>query len=74
MALPERVRSPPFVLRYDPDVVTIDYGLNDRGIGFERAREAGSSMIKPAQTEGVKVILLTPTGIRVRGLTARPIR
>ncbi len=50
------------VLALHPDVVLIDYGLNDRGIGLERAREAWTTMIRQAQSKGVKVILLTPTG------------
>ena len=50
------------VLSLKPDVVTIDYALNDRGIGLDRARIAWVSMIRKAQTAGVKVILLTPTG------------
>ena len=50
------------VLSLRPDVVTIDYGLNDRGIGLERAKKAWAAMIEKAQKAGVKVILLTPTG------------
>ncbi|MDT8390850.1 MAG: SGNH/GDSL hydrolase family protein [Lentisphaeria bacterium] len=49
------------VLCHRPDVVTIDYGLNDRGIGLERARTAWSRMIKTARAADIKVILLTPT-------------
>lgn len=49
------------VLAYRPDVITIDYGLNDRGIGLEKAREAWCSMIKKAKARNIKVILLTPT-------------
>src|SRR5690606_26732685 len=43
------------------DVVTIDYGLNDRAIGLERAKKAWTAMIEQAQAQDVKVILLTPT-------------
>lgn len=49
------------VLSLRPEVVTIDYGLNDRGIGLDRARAAWSSMIEKAREQGVEVILLTPT-------------
>jgi lysophospholipase L1-like esterase len=49
------------VLALKPDVVTIDYCLNDRYIGLEKAKAAWSSMIEKAQAVGVKVILLTPT-------------
>jgi lysophospholipase L1-like esterase len=50
------------VLSLNPAVVTIDYALNDRGIGLERAKTAWTSMIRKAKAKGVKVILLTPTG------------
>jgi len=49
------------VLACKPDVVTIDYGLNDRGLGLERTRTNLVSMIKKAQEQNVAVILLTPT-------------
>ncbi|MCC7087302.1 MAG: SGNH/GDSL hydrolase family protein [Pirellulales bacterium] len=49
------------VLSHRPDVVTIDYALNDRGIGLERAKKAWQSMIEEALADDVKVILLTPT-------------
>jgi len=50
------------VLSLKPDVVTIDYALNDRRLGLERARKAWVSMIEKAKAAGVRVILLTPTG------------
>jgi len=49
------------VLSLRPDVVTIDYGLNDRRIGLARAEAAWRSMITNTLTRGIKVILLTPT-------------
>ena len=49
------------VLCHRPDVLFIDYGLNDRGIGLERAHAAWSQMIEQAIARDVKVILLTPT-------------
>lgn len=49
------------VLSLRPDIVTIDYSLNDRRIGLERAAAAWTSMIKQAQAWGIAVILLTPT-------------
>lgn len=49
------------VLSLKPDVVTIDYSLNDRGLSLERARAAWVSMIAAAQAKGVKVVLLTPS-------------
>ncbi len=49
------------VLRHRPDVVTIDYALNDRENGLVRSRLAWEEMIACAKAHGVKVILLTPT-------------
>jgi lysophospholipase L1-like esterase len=49
------------VLCHKPDLVTIDYGLNDRGCGLAAAENAWSSMLAAALEKGVKVILLTPT-------------
>lgn len=49
------------VLALHPDLVTIDYSLNDRGIGLLRARNAWVQMIQAAATSKVKLILLTPT-------------
>ncbi len=49
------------VLAKRPDVVTIDYSLNDRRIGLERAKAAWTTMIEQAKAVGVKVILFTPT-------------
>jgi acyl-CoA thioesterase I len=49
------------VLCHRPDVVTIDYALNDRGLGLDRARAAWKRMIEAALAAKVRVILLTPT-------------
>ncbi|NLG49215.1 MAG: SGNH/GDSL hydrolase family protein [Chloroflexi bacterium] len=49
------------VLCHRPDVLTIDYGLNDRGVGLEAARAAWVQMIEQALERNVKVLLLTPT-------------
>jgi acyl-CoA thioesterase-1 len=49
------------VLPLKPDVVTIDYSLNDRGIGLVRAEAAWRQMITNATAQGAKVLLLTPT-------------
>jgi lysophospholipase L1-like esterase len=50
------------VLSRKPDLITIDYALNDRAIGLERARKAWVVMIEKALAAHVKVLLLTPTG------------
>lgn len=49
------------VLSHRPDVVCIDYGLNDRASGLASARAAWVAMIESARAAGVKVILLSPT-------------
>ncbi|WP_372755728.1 SGNH/GDSL hydrolase family protein [Mariniflexile sp.] len=49
------------VLNYKPDVLFIDYALNDRSIGLERAKKAWEQMIEEALEYGTKVVLLTPT-------------
>jgi lysophospholipase L1-like esterase len=49
------------VLTLRPDVVCIDYALNDRRVGLAAARTAWVSMIERAKAAGAKVILLTPT-------------
>jgi len=49
------------VLCHRPDVICIDYGLNDRGIGLDRAGAAWTRMIGQAQAAGGRLILLTPT-------------
>ncbi len=49
------------VLSKKPDVVLIDYSLNDRGMGLARAEKAWTAMIESAARAGAAVILLTPT-------------
>jgi lysophospholipase L1-like esterase len=49
------------VLTHRPDVLFIDYALNDRGTGLERARIAWEKMIEEALNDSIKIILLTPT-------------
>ena len=47
------------VLIHKPDVILIDYALNDRGTGLEEAYKAWTQMITQAKNKGVKVILIT---------------
>ena len=49
------------VLSLRPDVLTVDYSLNDRAVGLESAEKAWCSMIEKALEYGTKVILCTPT-------------
>jgi acyl-CoA thioesterase I len=49
------------VLTHKPDVVFIDYALNDRSLPTDEAESAWEAMVRKALERGVKVILLTPT-------------
>lgn len=49
------------VLNHKPDVLFIDYALNDQGIGLARAKIAWEKMIRSAMNKGIKVILLSPS-------------
>ena len=49
------------VMVHHPDVLFIDYALNDTGLELERAREYWETMIQEALKQHVKVILQTPT-------------
>lgn len=49
------------VLNHKPDVLFIDYALNDQGIGLERAKVAWELMISIALKKGIKVVLLSPS-------------
>lgn len=49
------------VLTHRPDVLLIDYALNDRAIGLERSKAAMVKMIEKALREKIKVILVTPS-------------
>ena len=49
------------VLTHKPDVLFIDYALNDRKNGLEKTKAAWEEMIEKALYKDIKVILLTPT-------------
>ncbi|MBD1426523.1 SGNH/GDSL hydrolase family protein [Sphingobacterium arenae] len=49
------------VMVHRPDVLFIDYALNDRNIGLERSRTAMEKMIVEALAQDIKVVLLTPS-------------
>lgn len=49
------------VLTHRPDLLFIDYALNDRGIGLTASRKAMEKMIKAALKRKIKIILLTPS-------------
>ncbi|QCR21310.1 GDSL-type esterase/lipase family protein [Pontibacter sp. SGAir0037] len=49
------------VLPHKPDVLFIDYALNDLGIGLERTKVAWEKMIEEALANNIKVVLVTPS-------------
>jgi len=49
------------VLTHRPDVLFIDYALNDRKIGLQQARENMEKMIGKAVEQHIPVILMTPS-------------
>ncbi|MFK7743101.1 MAG: SGNH/GDSL hydrolase family protein [Planctomycetota bacterium] len=49
------------VLGLRPDLITIDYGLNDRRIGLQESRRSLLAMLAAARRAHVPVLLLTPT-------------
>lgn len=55
----KRMQEEVFIHR--PDVIFIDYALNDRSIGLERAKIAWEKMIEAALASDMKIILMTPT-------------
>ncbi len=59
------------VLPHKPDVLFIDYALNDLGIGLERAEEAWKKMIGEALEANLKVILVTPSPDQRHDILAR---
>lgn len=49
------------VVIHKPDVLFIDYALNDRKIGLEQSKKNLEKMIKQARKKGAKVVLMTPS-------------
>jgi acyl-CoA thioesterase-1 len=49
------------VLIHNPDVLFIDYALNDRGVGLEKSYAAWDEMIKKAKNKNIEVLLLSPS-------------
>lgn len=50
------------VLPHRPDLILIDYALNDRPLPLEEVETAWRSMITDAKTAGIPLVLITPTG------------
>jgi len=49
------------VLCHKPDLITIDYGLNDRWTDISEVRKAWTDMVRAGTDSGARIILLTPT-------------
>jgi lysophospholipase L1-like esterase len=49
------------VLTHKPDVLFLDYALNDRGIGLDISKESMEIMINAALDDNIPVILMTPS-------------
>ncbi len=52
------------VLPYHPDLLFIDYAINDRNLTVEDAEKAWRLMIESAQKNQIPLVLVTPTGTR----------
>jgi lysophospholipase L1-like esterase len=50
------------VLLHRPDLVLIDYALNDRGVAEDQVEASWLGMIRAAKEAGVPVVLITPPG------------
>jgi acyl-CoA thioesterase I len=50
------------VLPHKPDLIFIDYALNDRRKPLDAVERAWRSMIAAARKQGIPVVLITPTG------------
>lgn len=60
-ALKGQARFEPEVLGHRPDVLFIDYALNDRFSEIGKVKEAWEKMIQTALARNVKIVLLTPS-------------
>ncbi|BCX49707.1 acyl-CoA thioesterase [Haloferula helveola] len=61
-SIPGAARFQADVLKHKPDLIFIDYALNDRSQDAAAVETAWRSMITAAKTAGVPVVLCTPTG------------
>ncbi len=57
------------VLPYNPDLLFIDYAINDRSFPIEQVEKSWRSMIESAAKNGIPLVLITPTGTRVDKFT-----
>ena len=56
------------VLTHYPNLLFIDYAVNDRNQPLDKVEKAWRSMIESAQAQQVPLILMTPTGTRFNDL------
>ena len=49
------------VLNHEPDVLFLDYALNDTGVGLEKSYGAWNNMIGKTLNKKIQIILLTPS-------------
>jgi lysophospholipase L1-like esterase len=49
------------VLCHKPDLITIDYALNDRYVSKEEVQKSWESMVNCAKEKNIPILLLTPT-------------
>ena len=49
------------VLIHNPDVLFLDYALNDTRLGLDKSYKAWNNMIQKALKRNIKIILLTPS-------------
>ena len=60
-AIKGQLRFDSSVLNHKPDVLILDYALNDRFSGLEKSKAAWEKMISTALRKNIKVILVTPS-------------
>lgn len=58
------------VLKKNPDIIFIDYALNDRGMGLDKAKTNWEKMIRSAMKRKIRIFLLTPTPDKREDITS----
>lgn len=68
-SIPGAARFQQDVFKHKPDLIFIDYALNDRSQDATQVEAAWRSMVTAAKTAGVPVVLCTPTGDKTEDLS-----